>query len=770
MSFHPILFISRAALMTFACASFMAAMPSSGEEVAEISSPWGEAKAARTDEYRYGSSDSVKLEFPEKSGGVWFKTHERDWSAYRELVFTLYNPLNDPKTRTLTLRDGQNGSRSIYLPADTSIPGGTLSVPRETRVTFRLDLTNASLREAVDLTNVTGIHIGKGTPETIFYLDGFQLRTHEEVEKEVALAQKKKLDAVFTRLDRLSIPKPQKKTIAQLRSELEALAIAPPQPEKARALLEQTSTLATVLEQWKPKGPHAFTLLAAPSTAKIFREDPLPSFESTALEGAGNERVSFQAIVAPFQSLKNVTVAPLPLVKDGEPETILDASAVRVEAVGYVEVKHSFYYESSREGWWPDPLLPAGPRDLTPRVQPYWITVSIPANQPSGLYRGQIRVKADGEAEQLLSYQLRVWDFTLPVRGQLQTLLSFTYKPSDEATRRACYDTLLDHRISPLNIYINASAETGYQPERSDLQYCVDRGLNTLVLWHPYNSEGEFPYDFDDAYIKRMIGFITDYKPELERLGAWEMSMLLGFDEITHKEKAFVERASAGAERILGAIRASFPDLKLASIGGPPLPSTLQGSGNIWIPQTSIADPKWRDQFNAMREQQGSRYFFYWVYGDPSFMLDLPAIAPRWLSWIAFKYGASGIGYYSAIRAASFHNAPTGIDWPHEQFSVETTKRRGRNADGVLVYPARDGTILPSIRLANTRDGIEDYEYLATLRDLLAKQPDTEAAKLLELPDSFLTTTHYSAEAEPLLSHRRKVAEAIERLKRAARP
>ncbi len=754
------------ASLSFACAVLMSMPVAAAEEAAELSSSWGEAKAELSDEYRFGSSGSVKLEFPDKGGGVWFKPHQRDWSNYRELVFTLYNPLNDPKTRIFMLRDGQHGSRPVYLPADASISGGALNVPRETRVTFRLDLTSPSLREAIDLTNITGIHIGKGTPETTLYLEGFQLRTHEEVDKEVANAQQKQAQTILERLSQLSIPKSRKKTVEQLKEDLRKLPLTPPDPEKAGPLLEQAATLASVLEQWKPGESRSFAIHSAPSTAKIFREDPLPAFGSAALEGARNEKVSFQTIIVPFQPLRSVELTPLSLEKDDEPGVTISANAVRVETVAYIEVKHSFYYESSREGWWPDPLLPSRPLDIGSRMQPYWITVSIPAEQPPGLYHGRIRVSAEGEAEQFLSYQLRVWDFTLPVRGRLQTLISFTYKPADEAVRRACYSTLLDHRISPLNIYINASVQTGYQPERSDLQYCLERGLNTLVLWNPHNSAAEFPYDFDDAYIKRMIDFVADYKPELERLGAWEMSMLLGFDEITHKEKAFVDRASAGAEKVLSAIRSAFPDLMLANIGGPPVPSTLQGPGNIWIPQTSIVEPKWREQFNAMREQSGSRYFFYWVYGDPSFMLDLPAIAPRWLSWIAFKYGASGIGYYSSIRGASFHNAPTGVDWPQSQFNIETTKRRGRNGDGALVYPARDGTIMPSIRLANTRDGIEDYEYLALLRALLITAPDAEAARLLELPDEFLTNTYYSVEAEPLLNHRRKVAEAIERLSR----
>ncbi len=444
----------------------------------------------------------------------------------------------------------------------------------------------------------------------------------------------------------------------------------------------------------------------------------------------------------------------------------IPSSHINVHLVGYVEAAHSFYYKSSRVGWWPDPLLPAKPVDVTERIQPFWITIHVPPAQKAGLYHGKLKITAENGVESTLDYQLQVWDFSLPKHGQLQTLISFTYNAKEEAIRRACYTTLLDHRISPVNIYVNGATQFGYQPERSDLKFCLDRGMNTLVLWNPYNAKADFPYDFDEAYIENMTRFIREYEPELKKEGAWKMSMVLGFDEITHKGKEFADRASLGAGHVLGALRSEFPDLRMANIGGPPIPSTLTGPGNIWIPQTTIVEPRWKEQFNAMRQQEGSEYFFYWVYGDPSFMLDLPGIAPRWLSWIAFKYGAKGIGYYSSIRSTRFHDAPEGIDWPRESYNIEATKRIGRNGDGVLVYPARDGSILPSIRLANTRDGIEDYEYLAILRDLVDKTGDQDAARLLTIPDEFLTHQSYSQDPQALLSFRREVAHAIERLQK----
>ncbi|HWL51833.1 MAG TPA: glycoside hydrolase domain-containing protein [Chthoniobacteraceae bacterium] len=744
--------------------------------IATQANTWGGVTSLWTREYRYGNAPSLKLTFPERQGGVWFTPQETDWSAYGELVFTLYNPWNETRTRTLALRES-GGDKANRLPENISIPGGRLTVPRETRVTFRLDLTSPELLRTIDIGAITGIHIGAGSPETTFYLDGFQLRTHEEVASEKKEALSKTVASVRARLlkQQATSPKAYRKPIQAALASMEELLEpqTPPAETIWRPLINRAGELATVLEALALQGKSARALEIYPvsSMEKVFRDQP-PAADRSALqlEAAGHERVSFQAVVVPRQPLRGVRITPSPLALADDPSVEIAASEIDVRTVAYVEVTDSFYFESSRVGWWPDPLPPAGPVDVTGRIQPFWITIHVPPGQKAGLYHGQLRVTAEDGVESTLAYQLHVWDFSLPVQGELQTLISFTYTAKEEAIRRACYATLLDHRISPVNIYVNGSVQFGYQPERSDLKFCLDRGMNTLVLWNPYNNQADFPYDFDDAYIKKMVGFLRDYEPELKKEGAWKISMVLGFDEITHKGKEFADRASKGAGHLLGVLRKEFPGLRMANIGGPPIPSTLTGPGNIWIPQTSIVEPRWKASFEAMRQQKGSEYFFYWVYGDPSFMLDLPGIAPRWLSWIAFKYGARGIGYYSSIRNARFDDAPEGVDWSRKSYNIEATNRIGRNGDGVLVYPARDGSIIPSIRLANTRDGIEDYEYLAILRKLVEQTGDRDAARLLTFPDTFLTHQIYSRDPQDLLSFRREVAQAIERLQKGRPP
>jgi hypothetical protein len=65
------------------------------------------------------------------------------------------------------------------------------------------------------------------------------------------------------------------------------------------------------------------------------------------------------------------------------------------------------------------------------------------------------------------------------------------------------------------------------------------------------------------------------------------------------------------------------------------------------------------------------------------------------------------------------------------------------------------------------REGLEDYEYFAALKRMLADHPDAAAEKLLTIPESVLVNPKdFNRDPQGLYAHRRAVAEAIERLGR----
>ena len=74
--------------------------------------------------------------------------------------------------------------------------------------------------------------------------------------------------------------------------------------------------------------------------------------------------------------------------------------------------------------------------------------------------------------------------------------------------------------------------------------------------------------------------------------------------------------------------------------------------------------------------------------------------------------------------------------------------------DGVLSYPGKRG-ILPSIRLANIRDGSEDYDYL-----VMAAAKDPAAVKAIE-QSLIRSMTDFTRDTADIRAARAKLAEII---------
>ena len=102
--------------------------------------------------------------------------------------------------------------------------------------------------------------------------------------------------------------------------------------------------------------------------------------------------------------------------------------------------------------------------------------------------------------------------------------------------------------------------------------------------------------------------------------------------------------------------------------------------------------------------------------------------------------------------------------------------------DGVIFYPTnpdyadKDTEYLtapvPSIRMELMRDGIEDYEYFLLLKSAIENAPASkaalakEAASLLTVPSEIYENEYtYSKSPLPLIAHRNKMGEYIEKLK-----
>ncbi|MBI3922135.1 MAG: DUF4091 domain-containing protein [Armatimonadetes bacterium] len=134
------------------------------------------------------------------------------------------------------------------------------------------------------------------------------------------------------------------------------------------------------------------------------------------------------------------------------------------------------------------------------------------------------------------------------------------------------------------------------------------------------------------------------------------------------------------------------------------------------------------------RAKQGEKYWTYTCTQQvdsqgnytPYSLYHQPYIALRIHSWMAWRFQWDGFLIYALNGVPKVNLKPPSERWPLTDWSD--------GADmgcGTLVYPGPDFELIPGMRLANARDGLEDYEYFAVLRNEAKKLDPTRDARLL---------------------------------------
>jgi hypothetical protein len=330
------------------------------------------------------------------------------------------------------------------------------------------------------------------------------------------------------------------------------------------------------------------------------------------------------------------------------------------------------------------------------------------------------------------------------------------------------YDFLLAHRISPTVIYSGMkNGRTRTVPAREDMQYCYDRGMNATCLGNCDVLSGDAATadkqmaDFEE-WFRDWEGFVKekDWKDF-----TWYVH---GFDE-SEMRKDPENSVDPYIRRVYGMIGEKFPWLKRETAN--PYTAKNVGYFDIWTPLTQQLS----GDLVPYRERQAAGDQL-WAYvccgpGKPyaNFFIDFPGVDPRILGWQYFRYNVTGFLYYLINLYEQEENwNQNGPKWPERDwnpFSFNT------NSDGILIYPGPDMTPLASTRLENIRDGIEDYEALAMLKDLVAAlEKKCAAGDLLARareavavrPEVTASWTEYTQDPARITAARNEVDELIE--------
>ncbi|MCP4644608.1 MAG: DUF4091 domain-containing protein [bacterium] len=505
-----------------------------------------------------------------------------------------------------------------------------------------------------------------------------------------------------------------------------------------------------------------FAVVPCSPLAKVFRDEPLPAecrLDSLSISLAKNEAEAVQMTVVPLgKDLTNLRATCSALKQaDGDGEILADA--VEIARVGYIPIgppEYNWFVE--KRGDYPDVLLPADPVDVpaSQDAQPYFVTVKTRPDTPTGTYEGVVEVTADGCASVQVPLRVRVWDFALTDETHLKTsmwmsegYISRFYKhdgglPWD--VRKRFYDLHLSHRVGPVKDFPLEGGD-----KLKDFEYLLANGQNNFFIPVPEHVEGEARETLAAKY--------QATRDLLVEKGWNDLAMYYTRDEVAVVARHLIPKV-VEMNHWIHEVVPEWPRLQTSAPE-----QSLFDAVDVWCPTIDHFDPVVLEE----RMAQGDRLWFYTVWGRPGIMIEFPATDYRLMFWQCWKYGAEGFLYWGTTHWDL--NMTTDQRWPEIPW-IPYNRQPGHNGCGYLIYPGADGTPLASIRLALARDGIEDYEYLHLLRELLAKAGDgcpkdlaERARKELSItPDVLVDHKTYTEDPAAIMNARGRIAAIIEEL------
>ena len=456
----------------------------------------------------------------------------------------------------------------------------------------------------------------------------------------------------------------------------------------------------------------------------------------------------------------------LPVLRNARGEAF--KGTVDWRRVGYVAREPGYHTHPQgapeTELWLPDPLLPPAPFKVRrSSTQGLWFTVKAAPDARAGEYSGDIALTEGGERRATVRVKVRVEDFSLPKTFGMQTAFSvmdgFTraqYPGRFKEKRRESWDIMLDHRLNPDDI------SRTEPPEIEELLYARSRGMNRFNILNivppPTDPKRKWvcaasrEATEDPAFYPAFKARLEPYVAELRRHGLDRYAYIYGFDEREHEYYP-------GIDALWKKLKADFPDIPVMTTammyrdyaaGKTNLPCLV--TTDWYCPLTKVYRKDISDEMRRLGKQ-----VWWYVCCSPNYPFanfasqEYLPIEGRILGWMTHLYRADGLLYWHVNwwKDACLDESDTYFpNW-------RTGPIPRMPGDGVLMYPGKDH-ILPSIRLAQVRDCVEDYEWL----QLAAAKGGTEAADTASRT-LIRSMTDFTRDAAQLLEMRARLAAII---------
>jgi hypothetical protein len=437
-------------------------------------------------------------------------------------------------------------------------------------------------------------------------------------------------------------------------------------------------------------------------------------------------------------------------------------------------------------------------------VKPLWITVKIPEGERArGMY-GDLVVKDDVGNHISVPVSIQVYPFDLPRKQHMAT--DFAFRPgkafgffSDKAWYEQGWKEMFTHdiylkwtrmvceyRIIPQGYDDSGDRDSeGYETnipflfaEKTDDGYEFD--------WEKFDKQVQVLVDagapairvgyLGGATVENGGDFWKDYLPKVEAHIAekgWDITPYIYQRDEVRKEyyDSFV-----GISQL---VRDAAPTVKRLTVLQSKFPELLDDVTDIWVPSMGIYGSA-KDIAKERREEDEM-----WVYvctssSPPNSELFIyePGLNHRILPWIIWKEDLEGLLYYGIIFwTQQYKVRPQDVTEDGEILPTWATCNNGGQygAGGCLLYPggkdiSKDPQ--PSFRLELLRQGMQDYEYLWMLENLLeTRRVDprtrTMAERLLDIPNNIVGGPGDFTKDETLVEdYKDRVANMIIKLRR----
>lgn len=544
-----------------------------------------------------------------------------------------------------------------------------------------------------------------------------------------------------------------------------------------------TKRLSTLVDARAARPSAPVGLGFADSMTRVYpRELPCDcSFGPAELGVARGEHESIQLVAVPYGAELADTQVTATVARGQSAGVRVDAHPVvsldMTPPVDQRPATPTRFRPSIYEGWTPDPIqttddsVDVAAGDL----QAFWIAVETTPETKPGVYPVKLELTADGlpRAQQIM-LQVRVWDVQIAQEPGLRTAIGHhpeayaePYGETDPDAVKALtdekYEFLGEYWLQGDNIYRSIYED---EPPSVESLRKIDEeygGLRQFNIW--YFDPRLFDLDAPETWAEQadeLFDLIEPYVEQYRAAGFIDEAYLYCCDETRAEHTELIEF-------VLTRFEDRFPDVAILTTAIDDQMGRQSGLDELidwWVRDVPWYDP----QIIAERHAAGQEAWWYLHQANanptPNVFVNCdPGQLRNLLGPMSHQADIDGFLYYRVDR---WYGKGVIDDGPLSSWEPRTWGNW--SGDGSLFYPGPDGPI-PSIRLENIRDGLEDYNLLDSLRAAIADAPAdadpdliARAEHLLGATDVVTDNFEYVSEPTAYRAWREDVADMVEQL------